>query len=93
MSSTERLSLHWMTPQEIMQRYPMCRRALTTVLSEIERSGLYPDGSIIKTPKNTFVLDTVVHHYMRNRVALENNLQVPEYSGQQMRLELQRLAL
>ncbi len=86
-------SLHWMTPKEITQRYSMCQRAVSTILRNIERSNRYPEGSVIRTPRSTYVLDTVVHDYMRNRVALEHNLHVAEYSGEQMRLELQRLAI
>lgn len=85
--------IRYMTPGQIMSRYQMCRRAVNYLLKGMERSGRYPEGSIIRTPRSTLVLDAALHDFMKNRVALENNLQVEEYSAKKMRRELARLEM
>ena len=85
--------LHWLTVAEAMERYSISRRTISRYLAEIESCGRYPDGSVIRTPAKTLVLDAAMHDYMKNAFSIKNRIKIPPYNAEDMRIELMRLAI
>ena len=73
--------------------YTVCRSQFGTLLKEMERTGRYPDGAVIRQSGKNIVLATAFHDYMRNRFALRAGLEVPEYSAEEVRKEMRKLEI
>ena len=86
--------LHYLKRKDIGKIYPIGDSSSSKYLNDIEKSGRYPDGSIIRMAGGSMlVLDTVIHDYLQNRWKLIHGVKVEPYSAEETVRQMKRLAI
>lgn len=93
MAKITKAALHWLSLSDAVHRYGICPNSFRTYLKEMEDSGRYPEGAIIRQSRATLVLDAALHDFMRNMTSIRAGIKIPPYDGEAMRIELMRLTI
>lgn len=93
MAKITKTALRWLTLSDAVHRYGICPNSYRAYLKEMEQSGRYPDGAIIRQSRSTLVLDAALHDFMKNMTSIRSGVKIPPYDGEAMRIELMRLTV
>ena len=85
--------IKYLTPQEAANRYGLSRSTLARYYTRMERSGRYPDGTILRTSGQALVLDTALHDFIQYEKRLKNRIPVRAFSAEATAAEMRRLAV
>lgn len=85
------MEVKYLRQKDIADRYGYTKASVYRLIKDMEKTGRYPAGAILRTSRAVMVLETAVHDYLKEAVNLENGFPVEPFNSERTKKELTAL--